>query len=288
MAGRWVALDDYPGARGHVPDDALPTPRHRPRRATTRDRQGPNALLAVLPARDYAALAPHHVPLSLAAGVELYAPGVPIRHVYFPDSAVLSMLAHMDDGTIMEVGTIGREGFVGLPVLLGVASGTTQCVAQVAGDVRRLSAIALRAALATDTPVRDVLLRYAHVFLQQQQQASACNALHSVAERCARWLLTTDDTAGGVVARGDDASAGFELKQQYLAHLLGVRREGVSSAARTLRAAGLIRFSRGRITVTDRPGLEAASCECYGAVAGEYARVLGVDPRITRGRVGAA
>ncbi|HET7458757.1 MAG TPA: Crp/Fnr family transcriptional regulator [Gemmatimonadaceae bacterium] len=269
-----------------MPDDALPPPRRRrPSRATTRDSQGPNVLLAALPARAYAALAPQLVSLSLAAGDELYAPGAAIRHVYFPDSTVLSMLARMDDGTIMEVGTIGREGFAGLPVLIGVDSGTTQCVAQVPGDVRRLSATALRAALAAadGRPLRDVLLRYAYAFMQQLQQASACNALHSVVERCARWLLTTDDTAGRDTAGGDgDASTAFELKQQYLAHLLGVRREGVSSAARTLRAAGLIEFSRGRITVVDRAGLEAASCECYGAVAGEYARVLGVDPRRAR------
>jgi CRP-like cAMP-binding protein len=245
--------------------------------ARTPDRRGPNCLLAGLPATVYGELAPHFSRASLATGDVLYEPLARLTSVYFPDSAVLSLIARMADGTAVEVGTVGNEGFVGLSVLLGVAGSPAQCVVQVPGAARVLPARVLRSAIADGGPLRDVLLRYAHAFLHQVAQRAACSVLHTVPQRCARWLLVTDDTAGGGGARG--ARGGFMLTQEDLASMLGVRREGVSAAERRLRSSGLIRFSRGRITVTDRAGLEAASCECYAAVTAEYRRVLDGRPQ---------
>lgn len=242
---------------------------------------GTNAILAGLSAKTRTSLARQSVPVSLAGGAVLYEPRARVAHVYFPDSALLSIVATMADGTAIEVGTVGNEGFVGLPALLGVTTNPTQCIAQVPGLAQRIPAKAFRAALAESAELRNVLMRYAHVYIHQVSQRVACAVVHAVRQRCARWILAADDTAGGGVA--GRASDGFPLTQDYLAHMLGVRREVVSGAARALRDAGLIRYSRGRITVIDRAGLEAASCECYATVAAEYEHVLANGHRRVRG-----
>jgi CRP-like cAMP-binding protein len=252
-------------------------------RSSRRSRPGENRLLAALPDTAYAALEPHLTRVSLTSGQVLYQPFARAGTVYFPDSAMLSIIARMSDGTAVEVGTVGSEGFAGLAVLFGVAGNPTQCIAQIPGTARALPAKVLRAALDDDGPLREMLLRYAHTYVHQVSQRMACSALHTVPERCARWLLEADDTAGASDGTGDGTNDGFLLTQEYLAYMLGVRREGVSAAERVLRRAGLIRFSRGRISVTDRPGLEAASCECYVAVRQEYRRVLGATKRPGRG-----
>lgn len=249
------------------PQPALPGPA----RAT----RGRNRLLSALPRDAYAAIATELEPMELVSGQVLHEPLAIVKAVYFPESAVLSLIAHMGEGAAVEVGTVGNEGFVGLGVLHGVDRSPTQCVAQVPGLVRTLSARALHAAIAADGPLRAVLLRYAHAYLHQVGQRLACSASHTVLERCARWLLAADDTAG----QGTKAvPRPFSLTQEYLAYMLGVRREGVSAAATTLRDAGVITFSRGRIEVLDRDGLEAASCPCYGIVNREYRRVMGIGP----------
>lgn len=251
------------------PEPSMPSSKlslsRRPR--TPNRSQGHNTLLAGLTPTAYAALVPHLVSVSLVSGQVLHKAHATITNVYFPDSVVLSLLTRMSDGRVAEVGTIGHEGIAGLSVLFGIATTPTECVTQIPGAARRLSLRTLRQVLREEEPFRDRLLRYAHTFLYQSTQRSACNSLHSVSERCARWLLVADDTAGGT-------ADGFLLTQEYLAHMLGVRREGVSAAARTLRKAGLIHFSRGRIRILDRAGLEAASCECYELVSTEYRRTL--------------
>ena len=247
----------------------LPTDRSR---AGSRGDTRLNALLAALPRDVQEAFERQLAPLHLANGELLVGAGAPTQWVYFPDSAVVSVVAEMKNGAVAEAGTIGREGMTGLPVVFGVDRSPLKCFVQVAGNARRVSATAFRALLAEHAPLRELLLRYAHSYLCQVAQTAACNALHPIDERCARWLLMTDDRVGGDARVNGGA---FELTQESLAYMLGVRREGVSTAARGLRDAGLIRFGRGRVTVLDRPGLEAAACECYGAVRTEAERVLG-------------
>ena len=246
---------------------------------TARTPRGRNRLLGALTREAFLALEPHLEPMELESGQVLHEPLSLVKTVYFPESAVLSLIAHMGDGGAVEVGTVGSEGFVGLGVLHGVDRSPTQCVAQVPGLVRALPVQALRAAIADGGPLRTLLLRYAHAYLHQVGQRLACSASHTVLERCARWLLAADDTAGQGTAA---APKTFMLTQEYLAYMLGVRREGVSAAAATLRDAGVIRFSRGHIAVLDRPGLEAASCDCYATVNREYHRVMGVGPVVGR------
>ena len=250
-----------------------PLPAPWPRRlGRSRAIQGPNWLLASLSPKAYATIAPNLKSVSLVSGQLLQQELAPIARVYFPDSAVLSLITRLSDGKAAEVGTVGNEGFAGLSLLFGVSASVTECVAQVPGNARVLSARAFRGSMNGGGALRTVLLRYAHLYMHQAAQRTACNAFHPVSARCARWLLAADDTAG---ENGDSNGAGFELTQAYLAYMLGVRREGVSAAARSLKDAGLIRFSRGHITVIDRVGLEETSCDCYRTVTDEYQRVLG-------------
>lgn len=233
-----------------------------------------NRLLAALPRGVQAALATHLLPMRLENGQVLFEAGVPIRWAYFPDSAVVSIVAEMGDGAAAEAGTVGREGFAGLPVLFGVDASPLKCFVQVAGDARGISVAALRRLVREHAPLRTLLLKFAHTYLCQVAQTAACNALHPIGGRCARWLLMTDDRARGE-QRLDGGPGSFDLTQESLAIMLGVRREGVSSAARGLRSDGLIHFSRGRVTVLDRQGLEKTACECYTVVRDEHRRVLG-------------
>ena len=249
-----------------------PSPRTSPRTPSAGSKT--NRLLARLPRDVQAALAPHLVPMHLANGQVLFEASAPMRWAYFPDSAVVSIVAEMADGAVAEAGTVGREGFAGLPLLFGVDASPLKCFVQVAGDARRISAAVLRRLIQEHASLRARLFKFAHAYLCQVAQSAACNALHPIGDRCARWLLMTDDRARGE-QRVDGRPGSFDLTQESLAVMLGVRREGVSGAARGLRGAGLIDFSRGRVTVLDRKGLEAASCECYSVVRDEHARVLG-------------
>lgn len=233
-----------------------------------------NHLLAKLPRGVRAALAPHLVAMRLENGQVLFEPSAPMRWAYFPDSAVVSIVAEMSDGEVAEAGTVGREGFAGLPLVFGLDASPFKCFVQVAGDARRISVTALRRLTREHAPLRALLLKFAHTYLCQVAQSAACNALHPIGARCARWLLMTDDRARGG-QRLDGGPGSFALTQEALAVMLGVRREGVSAAARGLRSAGLIDFARGRVTVLDRRSLEQASCECYVVVSDEHRRVLG-------------
>ena len=226
-----------------------------------------NRLLAALPPSEYKRLQPHLEWMALEFKQVLFEVDVPIAHVYFPEDAVVSILAVMPDGTAVEVATTGREGMVGLPVFLGSGSMSAQAFVQVPGHGWRMSAEALREHGRRTGALRGLLERYTQALFTQVSQGTACNRLHSLEERCARWLLMTQDRVGADT---------FALTQQFLSQMLGVRRAGVSEVASVLQGEGLIRYSRGRVSILDRQGLEDSACECYGIIRREFARLLEV------------
>lgn len=210
---------------------------------------------------------PHLEQLEVAVRHEVFNPNRPIAHVYFPQTCVISVHTRMRDGIAVEIAAVGREGMVGLPLLLGGKTTPATAFCQISGQSLRIEAEAFRAAMAVSPHFRAVLLRYTQALLTRVSQSAACNRVHSIEERCARWLLSTHDSVDGEF---------FELTQEFLAEMLGVRRPRVSVAAGILQRAGLIRYSRGRVQIVDRAGLEDASCECYGVIAREQARLLGL------------
>ena len=225
-----------------------------------------NRLLAALPADDLARLWPQFERLELDLREILLTPDKPIPAVYFPETGWVSMLALLADGRSAEVGVVGSEGFVGLPILLGSDSSAVEGMVQGPGTMLRLGAQAFRDALEHSSALRTLLLRYALAFQQQVSQTAACNGHHALDQRLARWLLIAHDRA-----EGDE----FPVTQEFLAMMLCVHRPGVTVAARLFQQAGLIRYGNGMMTITDRAGLEAAACECYGAVRREFKRLLG-------------
>ena len=234
-----------------------------------------NRLLNALSPRSQELIAPDLELLSLAAGHALYQPNATIDFVYFPETAVASMIRRMKDGSGIEVGTIGLEGVVGGAIALGAITATTHCVIQVAGTVQRIPIDALRAILALprddesdNATLQMIMLLYAQALFEQCAQTAACNRLHALEHRCARWLLMIHDRV-----EGDE----LLLTQEFLSYMLGVRRAGVTEACGTLMRAGLIRYLHGRITVTDRAGLEAASCECFQVAVDAYDELLGAS-----------
>ncbi|GAC1655913.1 MAG: Crp/Fnr family transcriptional regulator [Gemmatimonadaceae bacterium] len=205
----------------------------------------------------YARLKPTLERLSLSVGTLLHDAGAPITYVYFPSHGVCSLIVALNDGAAVEAFTVGNEGFVGLPVLFGARTDALRAVCQVADpQACRMSAPSFRRLAGESTEFRGAALGYAQAALAQVAWGSACNRRHSITERCARWLLLTHDRV-----ETDE----FGLTQEFLATMLGVRRAGVSVAASVLQDAGLIRYTRGRITIVNRAGLQRAACECYEA-----------------------
>ena len=227
---------------------------------------GRNRVLAALPQADAERLLARLAPVTLSLRQQLLQPGEPIQTVYFPLTCVCSLVITVEGGGTIEVATVGNEGLVGLPVFLGSASSPGAAFCQVAGQALRLSAEALREETRGGGPLHDVLLRYSQGLVNQIAQSAACARLHTIDQRCARWLLMVQDRVG---------AERFPLTQQFLAQMLGVRRAGVSAAAGILARAGCIRYARGVITVLDRAGLEAAACACYRVVQDEFDRLLG-------------
>jgi CRP-like cAMP-binding protein len=224
-----------------------------------------NSILRALPIDDYGRLIPRMTSVRLALKDALVEPNFAIEHVYFPRVGVCSMLADQQDGGTIEVGTIGPEGFIGIPVLLGGDSMPYRIIVQIAGDAWRVSTQVLRE-LAQEWPLlRTMLLRFAQYFLNQLSQSVACNRLHTLEERCARWILMTHDRVHGDV---------FEMTQEFLSMMLGVHRPGVSVAMGMLQNAGILRYARGRVVVIDRERLEEASCDCYAITRAEQQRLL--------------
>lgn len=211
--------------------------------------------------------------VDLASGARLYAPGAPIEFVYFPDTAVASMVRHMKGGSGVEVGTIGADGMVGVSTVLGAVTMPAECIIQVPGVARKLATASLLAILAHpaametgEVGLAELLRRFAQSLFEQVAQSAACNRLHALNLRCARWLLMTHDRV-----QGDEIA----LTQEFLSYMLGVRRAGVTEAMGALQRSGLIRYRHGHVTVCDRPGLEAAACECYGVGVAAYNTLLG-------------
>ena len=234
--------------------------------ALSPDRPSANRLLAALPRAEYQRLLPYLEPVSLAYRQALYATRQPIPYVWFIERGVVSLIRAMQDGTLVEISVIGNEGMVGLPLLLGIESVPSQALVQIPGAGLWMRATVFRREVPAGSPLHDLLLRYTQTLFNQMAQGMVCNRLHSIAQRCARWLLMTHDRV--------DADQ-FLLTQAFLAQMLGVRRASVGMVAGKLQKAGLIRYSRGVITILDRPGLEAAACECYRIIEAEYERVLG-------------
>ena len=226
-----------------------------------------NRLLALLSHDTKRRMLPAFRLLALEMNQLLSEPGEVIRHVYFPITAVTSLLSEMDDGTTVEVATIGREGMVGLSAFLGGDSTFLRTIAQVPGMALQMERDHfVELVKDSHSDLQPILLRYTQALFGQLAQQSACNRSHNMEERCARWILMTQDRVGK-----DE----FPLTQEFLAYMLGSRRASVTIAAGILASAGLITYTRGNIRVLDRARLEEASCECYGVIQREYERLIG-------------
>ena len=219
-----------------------------------------NRLLATLPKKEYELLLPKLTTVNLILGEELYEPGDVIKYVYFPNDSIISLISKLSDTSWLEGGMVGNEGMAGLAIFMGVNSSSMRALVQGSGTAMRMSSAAMRTEANRIGRLHRILHRYSHSLLTQVSQSSACNRFHLVDARLARWLLMTSDRLG---------TAEFPLTQEFLSHMLGVRREGVSKAAGALQAAKLIRYSRGMITLLNRRGLEAKSCDCYAIIKAE-------------------
>lgn len=228
-----------------------------------------NGILAALPAEELALLQQQMEMVWLEQRTPLLRPDEPISHVYFPETAVISLVNTFADGTAVEVGTTGCEGMVGLTLFLAAETSSVTAFAQIPGMAGRIRADAFLELAKAPGTLHQMLLRYADAFLAQVAQTAACNATHLVQERCARWLLMTHD-------RVDRDT--LPLTQEFLAFMLGVRRAGVSVVMHTLQEEGVVSYSRGDVRVLDRARLEAVSCECYRAVRGRFDRLRPETP----------
>jgi CRP-like cAMP-binding protein len=216
-----------------------------------------NRLLDALPRKDYRALQPDLTAVTLDFGAVLYETGDSIREVYFPVLSVVSLLTIVDGHSALEVGLVGHEGMVGLPLALGVDVSPVRALVQGAGSAKRMSKARFRKAFEASPALRLGLQRYTHGLIAQITQTAACNRFHRVEARLARWLLMTRDRV---------RSGEFHLTQEFLSHMLGVRRVGVTEAASGLQKRGLVEYSRGDIRILNHAGLEAAACSCYQLV----------------------
>lgn len=234
-----------------------------------------NRILASLPAAEYQRLSPHLKDVELSFKETLYEQGEPVDSLHFVEHGVVSLVVVLADNELIEAGTIGNEGLIGISGLLGADAAPVRAICQIAGDAKRLDV-----EVARDQPPTSVfsrlLLRYTSALITMLAQTAACNRAHSLEARMCRWLLMTLDRIG---------ENDFPLTQEFLAQMLGVRRPSVNLAGATLQRAGLVRYTRGRITVLDRKGLEKSSCECYVRIRDEFARALEIaSPRPTPAR----
>lgn len=227
--------------------------------------RGENQLLSRLPQDELERLRPQLQEVRLELGRVLYDARSPIDYVYFPCGSTLSAVVVMEDGSAIEVATIGSEGAGGLSILLGGQNSLYRVIVQMEGGALRMSSDGLRREIAQGGPLRDLLFAYETAFFAQVSQSVACNGLHPIQKRCCRWLLMTHDRTNSDV---------LQITHEFLAMMLGVRRPSVTEVLQALQKQGLIRYSRGKIEVRDRQGLEAASCECYRAIKQAYDRLL--------------
>jgi CRP-like cAMP-binding protein len=224
-----------------------------------------NRLLASLPP-DYAReIAPEIEKVALRLKQSVYETLQPIEHVYFPTDGVISMLAEMEEESLVEVATVGKEGMAGLPLFLGATVTPGRSFSQIPGAAYRMTAAAFRRAISSDGPLTRRLHRYTQALMVQISQGTACNRIHAIEQRCARWLLLTHDRVGA-----DE----FLLTQEFLGQMLGVRRATVGEVAARMQEAGHIAYTRGVIRICNRNGLESVSCRCYAVIRDEYERML--------------
>jgi CRP-like cAMP-binding protein len=223
-----------------------------------------NRLLAALPGSDLERLGAASTTVVVETGTILNEPGDEPERIYFPLNGMISLLAIMADGKAVETATIGREGVLAAMAGLGPHVTQTRAVVQVSLLAARISAAPFRRAVQASPTLRDMIVSYNDILLGQVQVTAACNALHAIPKRLARWILQTRDRID---------SDTVPLTQELLSEMLGVRRSSVSEIAKRLQMAGLIQYSRGSIEIVDRPALEAAACECYGVISGKSARV---------------
>ena len=216
-----------------------------------------NSVLRALSRKDGQRLLVHHEQVKLKYGDILCEPGKKLRHVYFPKSGIISLLTPVAGHPSVEVGLVGREGMAGMALFLGVGVSPVRMLVQGSGTAMRVEAAAFDQELKRNPRLRVALNRYLYGFMAQVGQTAGCNRYHQIGSRLARWLLMTHDRV--------DANE-FQLTQEFLAHMLGVRRAGVTLAARVLLKKKLIRYSRGKLTILNRKGLERAACGCYRAV----------------------
>ncbi len=224
-----------------------------------------NHLLDALPTEDFERLAPHLEPMTLKLGEVLYEPGGHMRYVYFPTTAIVSLLYVMKDGASAEIAIVGNEGLLGISLFMGGETTPSRALVQSAGYGYRLKGQVLKNEFGRFGPLTHLLLRYTQALITQMSQTAVCNRHHSVDQQLCRWLLLSLDRL---------ASNELAMTQELIANMLGVRREGVTEAAGKLQAAGIVKYRRGKITVIDRPALEARSCECYEVVKKEFDRLL--------------
>ncbi len=228
-----------------------------------------NRLLAALPEAEWSRWQPKLDSVQMPLGQVLYEPGGTLSHVYFPTTAIVSLLYVMENGASAEIAVVGNEGIVGVSLFMGGGSTPSRAVVQSAGEGFRLDSRTMLDEFERAGPVMHLLLRYTQALITQMAQTAVCNRHHSVDKQLCRWLLLSLDRL---------RSNELEMTQELIANMLGVRREGVTESALKLQRAGLIHYSRGHITVLDRAGLEKRTCECYAVVRKEYERLLPARP----------
>lgn len=225
-----------------------------------------NHLLTALPAEEFARLKPDLESVTLPLGTVIYESGDRMTHVYFPTTAIISMLYIMENGGTAEIGIAGNNGLIGSALFMGSVSTSSRAVVQSKGDAIRIKAKPLQTEFDRGGLFQKILLRYTQSLMTQISQTAVCNRLHTVEQQLCRWLLINHDQL---------ETNSLIMTQELIANMLGVRREGVTIAARKLQEKGIIKYVRGTITMLDRKGLEQAACECYQIVMDEYERLLG-------------
>jgi CRP-like cAMP-binding protein len=235
------------------------------------DRDTTNRLLLALPRPTYDRLLARFQAVELDRQQVLHNINRPISNVYFVEQGLVSLVKPMHDGRAMEIGAVGIEGMVGANTVLGIRNAVLDCIVHIPGSAKRLALEDLRAEMARSTALRDLMLRYAHFRISQLAQSAACNRLHTLEQRCCRWMLIAHDSA---------KSNSFAMTQEFLAMMLGVQRTGVTFATLSLQKAGLIRSRRGEVTIVNRRGLETLACECYASLRADLEELFVARPRV--------
>ncbi len=235
------------------------------------DRDTSNRLLLAMPRPAYERLQARLHPIGIERQQILHNINRPITHVYFVERGLVSLIKTMHDGRVVEIGAVGIEGMVGANTILGMRNAILDCIVHIPGTAKRMTLDDLWTEMDRSAVLRDLLFRYAHYRISQLAQSSACNRLHTLEQRCCRWLLIAHDSA---------QSDSFPLTQEFLAMMLGVQRTGVTFATLSLQKVGLIRSRRGEVTIVNRRGLEALACECYASLRTELDELFVARPHV--------